>query len=376
MYESSEAFAAAVTGTAAVVELAEFVYPEGDVGPTFDVLDGDFQIDANAAVRHNASMRLVSDTATVAEIREALSLPGTEVRYSYGFRLPDGSTEVKRVLTGEIATGSVKLTSSGLQPLPVKVFDSFTSLQWPSTGAFAIPGGQNYASAIREVVTRFAPSIRWADVMSTRYTTPPLAFATETLMSNIVTDMAKSVGAELFFDAFNELNVAPIPLTTGRPVSWTFDLDASGSGVLDAEYTTNYDEIPNAVLVTGQHSSGGTVIGAAYDLNRTSKTYWHGSPRRPLHLRTEKAITSGQCTTMARGILEKVLGGSSEIVMQIVPNPLLVVGDLCVVRSDEYGINDPFVLRAISGSTGREKIGDPWTIRLRRGVVPAEVEIP
>jgi hypothetical protein len=376
MHSASGEFVASITTDHHVVETVEFVYAEGDIGPVFDVVDGDYQIDAGADVRHNASFRLVSETATVSELRDALASPGTEVRYSRGMRLSDGTVEVKRMLTGVIATGSVKLSRSGIDPLPVTVFDSYTGLQWASTYAFAVPAAQNYASAIREVISRFAPRVRWGDLMSTQFTTPPLAFATQTQIAEVVSDMAKSIGAEIFFDAFNALNVAPIPVTTGRPVSWTFNLDEPSTGVLDARVETNYDKMPNAVIVVGQHSSGGTVIGEAYDTNPASRTFWGGDyPRRPLHIHTEKAISQAQCRTMARGILEKLLGGSMEIVLNIIPNPLLVLGDVCMVHSDRYGIHEEFVVQAMTGSAGRENIGSPMNARLRRGVNAEDVEI-
>lgn len=375
MHESSTEFAETVRGDYRSLEQVQFVYAEGDVGPTFDVISGDFQIDAGAEIRHNASFRLVAEGVSPADLRDALQAPGTQVRYSRGMIRSDGEPEVKRVLTGEIATGALRVARNGIDPLPVTVFDSFTRLQWPATSAFGIPAGQNYVTGIRKIVDKFAPNIKWSDIMSTPYTAPSLAFATETQISSVLRDMAEAIGAELFFDAFNELNLAPVPLTTGRPAGWVFDLDQEGSGVISAEVQTNYDKKPNVVVVTGQHSSGGTVSAEAADGAPASPTYHRGEAgRRPIFKRTEKVITPTQAATMARGLLQRVLGGSFQVVLEIIPNPLLTLGDMCLVKSERLGVNDPFIVEALSGSAGREEIGVPWRVTLRRGVIPETVE--
>lgn len=367
MHDATPDFIETVRGDAEVIERVEFVFPEGDVGPAFDVLGGDFQIDSTAAVRHNASLELVSDTSTRREIIEALREPGTQVRYLRGLMLPHGE-ELKRVLTGEVSTGGLKRSRDGINPLPVKVFDSFTRLQWPSTHAFGVAANRNYATAIKEIITRFAPMVKWADVMDTEFKTPPLAYATETEMAGIVTEMAQAIGGEIYFDAFNELNIAPIPLTTGRPIAWVFDCDLEGQGIIDVDVTINYD-LPNGVIVTGQHSSGGTVQAGVYDMDATSPTFWEGGyGKRPYYKKTEKVTTEGQCRVMAAGILRKILGGSYEVVLTIIPNPLLVLGDLCRVRDEESGIDDTFIIRSITGSCGADSVDDPMVVKLRRGV--------
>jgi hypothetical protein len=375
VHASTPEFAETIRGDYRSHEQVEFVYAEGDPGPVFDVISGDFQIDAGAEIRHNASLRLVSGDVAPAALRDALRAPGTTVQYSRGMIRSDGVTELKRVLTGEIATGSLRVARNGIDPLPVTVFDSMTRLQWPATSAFGIPGGMNYVTGMRKIVEKFAPHVKWADIMSTPYAAPSLAFATETQVSGVLQDMAKAIGASLHFDAFNELNLAPVPLTTGRPSTWTFDLDTEGSGVISADLQTNYDNMPNVVVVTGQHSSGNTVTAEAADGAPASPTYHRGEyGRRPIFVRTEKVITSGQAAAMARGLLQKVLGGSFQIVLEIIPNPLLTLGDMCEVRSVRLGVNDPFIVQAISGAAGREEIGQPWRLTLRRGVIPETLE--
>lgn len=376
MQSGSSEFAKSVRVGYRSLEQVEFIYAEGDPGPVFDVISGDFQIDAGAEIRHNASLRLVAQDVSPSALRDALRAPGTTVRYSRGMVLSDGEPELKRVLTGEIASGSIRLARNGIDPLPVTVFDSFTRLQVPSTSAFGVPPGMNVVTGLRKIVDKFAPHIKWADIMSTPYISPALAFATETQVSGVVKDLAESIGGSVHMDAFNFLNLAPVPLTTGRPTSWEFDLDTEGSGVISADLHTNYDQVPNVVVVTGQHSSGNTVTAEAADGAASSPTYHRGEyGRRPVFKRTEKVITSGQAAAMARGLLERILGGSFQVILEIVPNPLLTLGDMCVVKSERLGVNDPFIVEAISGSAGREEISQPWRLTLRRGVIPETVEL-
>lgn len=376
MHESSTEFAETIRGDYRSSEIVEFFYAEGDPGPMFDVVSGDFQIDADAEIRYNASFRLVADNdVSPAALRDALRAPGTEVRYSRGMIRSDGVTERKTVLTGEMATGSLRVARDGIDPLPVTVFDSFTRFQWPATSAFGIPAGMNYVTGIRKIVEKFAPHIKWADIMSTPYISPALAYPIDTKLSGPLQEIAAAIGASLHFDAYNKLNLAPIPLTTGRPEGWLFDLDAEGSGVISADLQTNYDNMPNVVVVTGQHSSGNTVSAEAFDNAPASPTYANGEyGRRPLPIRTEKVITPTQAGAMARGLLQKVLGGSFQVVLEIIPNPLLTLGDMCKVRSERLGLNDPFIVQAISGAAGRDEIGQPWRVTLRRGVIPETLE--
>ena len=377
MHTSTPEFAELITGSHRVVETVEIIYPEGDAGPVFDVASGDFQIDSSAAVRHNASFRLSSSTLTPREVKDALSAPGISARYSRGMWVPGAAEpELKRVLTGRVAVGALKLNRDTLGEVPVTLFDSFTELQWSATRGFSVQPGQNYATAIRRLIGDYAPELEWADLMSTEYETPALTYpsSSNAEYGAIATEMAQAIGAEVYFDAFDKLNLTPIPLTYGRPQGWTFDLDSDTSGVIDAELTINNDKMPNGVIIRGQHSSGsGEVVGEAWDDNPTSRTF-AGRRRKPITVPTEKVLTVRQAETMARGILEKILGGAFELVLRIVPNPLLVEGALCRVTSTRYDLNQDFVVRSISGDAGRDQIGSPWTVTLRRGVVPAEIQ--
>jgi hypothetical protein len=111
-----------------------------------------------------------------------------------------------------------------------------------------------------------------------------------------------------------------------------------------------------------------------WDKNTASPTYWEGGyGKRPFYKKSEKVITTDQARTMAAGILTKILAGSSEIILTIVPNPLLVLGDLCRVIDTDSGIDASYIISAISGSAGSENIADPMTVKLRRGVVLAEL---
>lgn len=200
MHDGSQEFAETVRGDYRSLEQVELVYAEGDTGVTFDVISGDFQIDAGAEIRHNASFRLVAEGVAPAALRDVLRAPGTTARYSRGIVLSDGA------------------------------------------------------------------------------------------------------------------------------------------------------------------QSSPTFAGGEYG-------------RRPVFKRTEKVITPGQAGAMARGLLQRVLGGSSQVILEINPNPLLTLGDMCEVRSERLGINDPFIVEAIAGAAGREEIGQPWRVTLRRGVIPETVEL-
>jgi hypothetical protein len=374
MHASSVEFAESINEAHVVVETVEFIYPEGDAGPSFAVEDGNFEIDSDAPVRHNASFQLGSEDVNPAEVKEALSIPGVSVRYSRGMRLASGQPETKRVLTGQVSVGEIGGSREGIDPIPLTVFDSMTRLQWEASHAYSVRPGVNYATAMKDFVTQYAPEIEWADLMSTPWTVPALTFPVSAIPATFVADMAKAVGAEVYFDAFDRLNIAPIPLTYGRPEGWRFDCDDPASGVLHVKYRAEHDKIPNKVIVVGQHSSlQGNVQGEAADDNPTSKTYI-GIRERSITKRTEKAITITQANAMARGLLEKLLGGAEEIILKILPNPLLVEGALCHVSSERYGINGNYVLKGISGGAGRKSVGEPWTVTLRRGLIPANAE--
>lgn len=372
MHDASPEFAATIRGDYQVAELVEFILPEGNPVLSFDVVDsGDYQLDSTANIRHNGSFKVQASDVSPAVLRGALEAPGLRCRYSRGLVRLDGERELKTVLTGEVATGQVSWSRDGIEALPITVFDSYTRLEWPAAAAFAVPPGRNYVTAIVNIITQFVPHIEWGNVMTTQFVTPALAFATDTHIADVGKQMAEAIGAELFFDAFNRMNIEPVPVTFGRSPVWTFDCDAAGSGITKITSKVNNDRIPNGVVVIGQHSSGGTVTGTAMDDKQGSRTFLDGEfGKRVIIERTEKVITQKQANAMAAGLLEKVLGGSQEIIIEIVPNPLLVLGDICTVISSRFDINDTFIIRAISGGAGRASTSEPMVVTLRRGVNP------
>ena len=159
--------------------------------------------------------------------------------------------------------------------------------------------------------------------------------------------IAKSLAAEMWFDAQGRFTVGVVPSISGTPV-WDVDSGVDGVLVEDAKVLTR-DRVFNVVVASGESTDGTTPppYAIVWDTNPASPTYAGPDPSRlpslagpfgvvPRFYSSPFLQTKAQCVSTARAILRNSLGIQKTVSFTSVSNPGLVAGDLIRVRGERF----------------------------------------
>lgn len=344
---------------------AVFLDDDGEqVGPPLTFTEGSVTEDASTEVRSDFSITATvdADTPIPSTLADRVLPFGKRARLSMGFEYPDIDPEMVTVATGWLTLTSFQ---SGTSTIPLNGLDRASRLQAPSPRPVSIPAGRPVPAAIRDLLSTIDPTISY-DLMASQWTSPRLVHEVETDLWSEADQMATSIGAELFVSRDDRVTLRPIP-RPARPAVWSFT-EGVNATVLNAEQRWSTDQIPNGVIVIGTHSSlSGSVTAAVWDEDPTSPTYRFGPyGEKPKFVRSEKVASFGQALAMAKGELERRLGGANEIELSVVPNPAIEAGDVVEVRLGSIGASGLRVVESVTISLEDHSAG--MSLRLRSGV--------
>lgn len=354
------------SGSVTYRETAVLIDEHGEARvPELDIVDGSMTEDSTAVVRHDFDLTAADPDGTW--IPRAATDPlmpyGTRVKITRGLRHLDGTWEDPTVVIGHLDETGVRANEGTVS---LSGLDRTANLQEGSPRPVNIPPGRNAATAIRDLLAVKDPTLTWS-LMVTDWTLPRLVFEVETDLMGEAVKMAAAIGAEVFCTRDDQMALRPIPTAT-RPAVCRF-VEGENSTVIDAEQRWKSYRVPNGVIVTGQHSSmPGPVRAESWDEDPASPTYRYGPyGERPLFVKSERVTTAGQALVMARGELERRLGGANEITLSAIQDVSLEAGDVAQVDLPSVGASGLWVISRL-GFT----FGDPsatMSVTLRSGVV-------
>jgi hypothetical protein len=338
-----------------VVEIVELLDDSGAVTATLDITGGSVDEDGDAVVRHDFSVTVADPDGLLVpvSIDDTLAPIARRLRVRSGFVWDDAPAETVPLVTGWLSSVSAR-SSDG--EVAVKGMDRMARLQSPSPRPVTIPSGRPAHLAIRDLLWTVDPTIDFV-LMESEWLLPRLSYEIETDLATQAAGedgLAESIGAELFVNRDDRMELVPVPTAVGPAVA-SF-VEGPTCTVVDAGMTWDVDDLRNGVIVTAHHSTmTGSVRGEAWDDDPDSPTYRRGTFGEKARFRdTEKATTVGQAEAMARGILERELGGALEVELDIVPDPSIEVGDvvwldlpsvrrtgLFVVANLQFTLGDP-----------------------------------
>lgn len=347
-------------------ETATLLNESGEpIGPDLDLVDGSMTEDATAEVRHDFDLVIADPDGSLRpnDPSDPLMPFSTKVRITRGLRHRDGTWEDTTTITGRVDETSVRI---GDGVVSLSGLDRSALLQEGSPRPANIPAGRNGALAIRDLLWVKDPTVEW-NLAVTNWTFPSLAFPVETDLMAEGVKLAASIGMEVFCTRDDIMALQPIPTAT-RPAVCRF-IEGENSTVVDGEQRWKSYRVPNGIIVTGQHSSMSQPVRAEiWDEDPLSPTYRYGPyGEHPKFIRSEKVTTAGQALAMARGELERRLGGANEITLSAIPDPSIEGGDVAEVSLPSLGAEGLYVVSKVSLS-----FGDPssmMAVTLRSGVV-------
>jgi hypothetical protein len=216
---------------------------------------------------------------------------------------------------------------------------------------YQVAAATNYVTAITDVLTLAYPSIVTA-FPSTTYTTPLLTFAAQSDPWEAVTQMAASLGMEIYFDGLGVCRMRPVPTFSATPVATL----TSGVNILDAgvdqDRTTAYNRV---VAASKNASTGAQYRGVATDDDPASPTYYDGPfGHKPRFHYSEFYNSDDQCAAGAEAILAGQLGVARKLDFSGLPDVRLETSDVIEVVIDELDIDELHIIETLSVGLGSD----------------------
>ena len=301
-------------------------------------INGEVTIDNRRDIRRQVSMTVVDIDGTLVPANgfSTLSPFNRELKVFRGVRYEDGSETL--IPLGVFLITKVKV-ADGQDGVKIDLEGSDRSWRviqrkW-YTNDFWIDSGTAKEEAIRQIILDRVPETRCEFLTTGQVTT--LLYPTLDQSSNPwlqATDIAKSAGLDLYFDAEGILRLRTIPdPDTGLVDIEYLEGDEAVLTSLSRELST--DGSYNGVIFTGEGTNLTIgVIGMAWDDNPHSPTYRATYGEVPMFKSSPTVLTTGEAQTAALAELRKVIGAAEKIEWSQLVNPAQDVFDLVrVVRT-------------------------------------------
>lgn len=369
MYAVSDAFHAAIRRGPTVTAKAEFML-DGEVIGEVPILAGEVSEDSTALIRRRASLVLSAADGSL-EVpgptydTSPLWPTGNEVRVWSGVVFEDGTTEWCPLGVYRISRPRMTRTTEDLG-IAVDAYDRSRAIgRNRFTEVYGVAAGQDYATAIKALIqNRMSSSLALAlndsdfvfmvtdgSLGGSTFVTPQLTFVPGDDPWEKAVEMAKSFGAELFFNGLGQCVLRPEPNPAYTPSVFDY---VAGPDATFTEIARDLDDEQayNGVIATGSNTGNITIPrGEAWDTDPNSPTYY--DPLRPQqskygpvpHFMNSQYIgTDAQATEAAKAQLQKVIGIMETVDLQAVAHPAHEGGDVISIKEEMTGLDNVYVL--------------------------------
>lgn len=337
---------------------------------TLPVVDGSWNEDQTAAVRSSANLTLMAedpeDIVPSQDPNDTSGLwpTGNEIQLRCGVKYFDGTKELLDIGRYRISKPKAAISvDAGIQ-VTVDCYDRARTMSRAKfTKPYGVVKGQDYATAIGDLVQSRMPNIprNQYEFMRTDggggsdvFKTTGVIFTSDDDPVEKVMEMARSFGAEFFFNSRGIPVLQPIP-QLGDQAVWEYSADEL-SMVLDAERELDDELAYNGVIVIGLNSDGDEVVrGEYWDTNPSSPTYYDPAhPERtiygavPYTMTSEFVKTVAQAQAAARGNFPNISGVIEGVTFNSVPHFAHEAGDVIRVTIPDIGAEGHFILESFS----------------------------
>lgn len=367
MYRPSDRFFEALTLSHTTISYVDVT------GPTLNtvrlnVTAGQVSVDKTASVRRRVSLTCIDPLGemTPAIAGDLLTPYGTEIRPYRGIRYPDGTEEVCPLGVFRLSKITIK-DSVKAMTMDIEAYDlSRTVSRDKFTSPYTITAGTNVITAIKNILDLTVDDIPY-DTMATNLTVNPVrVFDVGEDPWDTCQTLAKSIGADLYFDIFGGIVIAPpedIQSLTTEDFSY---IEGPGCTMIEVDKVFDDEAGYNGVVVTGESPGDEKppVRGIAWDTEPTSLTYHLGPYGEvPLFHQDQLIKTTEDAQNTAEALLAAQLGFVSQLTLSTTVNPAYECGDVIRVVRAKSKVDDRFLIDAF---TVPLTAADPQSITLRQ----------
>lgn len=318
------------------------------------VLDGEVACDRTAQVRRSLNCRAVDPTGEITprNTGEILTPYGTEMRAYRGVRYSDGSEEICSLGVFRLARSAITYKADGSSDITLEAYDRSRTIQRDKfTAPYVVAANTNVLTAIKEIVKRTFPDAEYDSITTTLTTSAPMLLDTGADPWEACTQLARSMGCEIYFDVEGRLVVAPPPDIHALPAPVFTYVEEDRCTMIDLARQFADENGFNGVVVTGESPGDEKppVRAEAWDMTSTSPTYRYGPYGEvPMFLTDNTAKTEEDCAKVAKAQLALLLGTPAQLAITAMVNPSYEAGDVVEVKLDRSGVDGLFGVDAFN----------------------------
>jgi hypothetical protein len=369
---ATDEFLAEVRKSHHVISYVTVTSPTGET-QRLPATGGGVTEDASAEVRRRCTLSVVDNTGVLTPRSEAdlLTPYGTEVRPYRGVKYADGREEVMPLGVFRISTVDVDDSVGGSPDIQIEAYDRSRAI---ARGKFEQPytvaKATNLVDAIKAIIGLTYPDAEYDSITTTMTTSAPLIFDSNTSPWLAVTQIAQSMGCEIYFGSTGRVVIAPPPDIDALPgPDFTF---VEGKGCTMTNIKSRFTDDPgfNGIVLTGASlgDEKPPVRVVVWDTEPTSPTYYLGPYGKvPDFVTDENVKTEAEATNAATSLLQGYLGFSDQVSITAWPNPALTAGSIVQVQRERSGVNGLYSVDAITTPMSA-KDASAITVRRKRGV--------
>jgi hypothetical protein len=308
-------------------------------------LDGDVACDRAAQVRRSLHVNCVDPTGEITPRKsgEILTPYGTELRAYRGVVYADGREEICPLGVFRLSKSSITYKADGSSTIQLEAYDRSRTIQRDKFLApYTVAANTNVLTAIQEIVKRTFPGATYDTITTSLTTSAPMLLDTGSDPWAAVTQLAASMGCEIYFDVLGRVAIAPPPDINALPAADFSYYDSDGGHMIDLARDFSDESGFNGVVVTGETPGDEKppVRGEAWDDSPTSPTYRYGDYGEvPMFLTDNTAKTEEDCIKIAKAQLALILGNPASLSITSLVNPSYEAGDVVEVKLEKAGVD-------------------------------------
>jgi hypothetical protein len=255
----------------------------------------------------------------------------------------DGREEICPLGVFRLSKSSITYKADGSSTIQLEAYDRSRTVQRDKFIApYTVPAGTNVLTAIQEIIKRTFPGAAYDAVTTSLVTSAPMLLDTGSDPWAAVTQLAASMGCEIYFDALGRIAIAPPPDINALPAPDFSYIEDDRCTMIDLARDFSDENGFNGVIVTGETPGDEhpPVRGEAWDDSPTSPTYRYGDYGEvPMFLTDNTAKTEEDCIKIAKAQLALLLGNPASLSISTLVNPSYEAGDIVQVKLSKAGVD-------------------------------------
>ncbi|MEU6674752.1 DUF5047 domain-containing protein [Streptomyces sp. NPDC046925] len=317
-------------------------------------IGGEVSCDRTAAVRRTCKASCVdpSGLLTPSGPGSLLTPYGTELRPYRGVRYSDGTTDVLPLGVFRLAKVSVSDGTGGSPDIQLDAYDlSRTVARDKFISPYVIAENTNVIDAIKSILERTFPDLSYDAISTTRTTTAPRLYDVGDDPWEAVTELAQSLGCDIYFDVEGWVVIAP-PVDIDALPSPDFQyIEGEQCTMLDLSRVFTDEPGFNGVVLTGESPGDELppVRAVAWDEEPTSATYHLGPYGEVPQFITDQLIkTTEEAQATADQLLRNLLGFSAQLSITGIVNPAYEAGAVIEVVRERSHVSGLYAVDAFN----------------------------